>query len=94
MREYELTLIILPDMDKEAFNEIIERVKGWISDSGGEITKTDLWGKRSLAYPIRKLTEGQYVLLHVKMAAEYGAELERNLRFVEPIMRYLLIAKE
>ena len=93
MREYELTIIVHPDLDEQAFNDIVERVKGWISDNDGEVTKTDLWGKRALAYPIRKLTEGQYVLFHVKMAPDYGAELERNLRFLEPILRYLLITK-
>ena len=93
MHEYELTIIVLPDLDEEAFTEVMERVKSWITESGGEITKTDLWGKRTLAYPIRKLTEGQYVLLHIKMAPQFGAELERNMRFLEPIMRHMLIAK-
>ena len=93
MREYELTMIVHPELDEEAFNDVVGRVRGWISESGGEVTKTDLWGKRTLAYPIRKLTEGQYVLMQVKMVPGFGAELERNMRFLEPIMRYLLIAK-
>jgi len=93
MREYELTLIVHPDLDEGAFNEIVERVSGWITGAGGEITNTDLWGKRKLAYLIQNQTEGQYVLLHVTMPSTFGAELERNIRFEEPIMRNLLIAK-
>jgi len=93
MREYELTLVVHPELDEEAFNEIVNRVSGWITENGGEITKTELWGRRQLAYLIRKQAEGDYVLLHVKMDPSYGVELERSLRFLEPVMRFLLIAK-
>ncbi len=93
MREYELILIVHPDLDENAFNEIVNRVKTWITDGGGEVSKTELWGKRRLAYPIRKQVEGQYVLLHTKVAPKFGAELERNLRFLEPVLRFSNVAK-
>jgi len=93
MREYELVLIIHPDLDEASFNEIVERVSGWITEDGGEIIKTDVWGKRQLAYPIRKLNEGQYVLLQTKMNAQFGTTIERNLRYMETVLRYMLIAK-
>ena len=93
MREYELVLIVHPDLDEAAFNEIVERISGWITEDGGEIIKTDIWGKRQLAYPIRKLNEGQYVLLQVNMNAQFGTTIERNLRYMETILRYMLIAK-
>ena len=93
MREYELVVIVQPDLDEGAFTEVVDRVSGWVKDSGGEVTKTDIWGKRQLAYPIRKQTEGQYVLLNLKLANTANAELERNLRFLEPIMRFMLVAK-
>jgi len=93
MREYELVLIIHPDLDETAFNEIVERIAGWIKNDGGEINKIDVWGRRQLAYPIRKLNEGQYVLLHVKMNAQFGKTIERDLRYMESILRYMLIAK-
>ena len=93
MREYELMLIIHPDLDENAFTDVMNRVTGWIVDDSGEIVKTDIWGKRTLAYPIRKLTEGQYVLLQINIAPQFSAELERNLGYLEPVMRHLLIAK-
>ena len=93
MREYELTIIVQADLDETAFTEVINRVAGWITDSGGQVTKTDLWGKRQLAYPIRKQSEGYYVLMLINIDAKFGAELERNLRFLEPVLRFLLIAK-
>jgi len=93
MREYEMIMIIHPDLDETAFTEVVQRVTGWITEDGGEVLKTDLWGKRELAYPIRKLSQGQYVLLQIKMAPESGIQLERNLRYLEPVIRYILTKK-
>lgn len=94
MREYELMVIIHPDLDETAVGDVLTRINNWISESGGEIVKTDHWGKRTLAYPIRKQHQGQYVLLHTKMAPTFGATLERNLGYLEPVMRYMIVAKE
>jgi small subunit ribosomal protein S6 len=94
MRAYELTIIVNPELDDSAFNEIVERVKSWITDPGGEITNIDFWGKRKLAYEINKLTEGNYVLIDTNISPTYCVELERNLGLAEPIMRYLLVSKE
>lgn len=93
MRDYELIFIIHPDLDESAFNDIVARIQGWITGAGGEIVKVDLWGKRKLAYPIRKQTEGQYVLIESKMEPSENAELERNLGLLEPVMRYLIALK-
>jgi small subunit ribosomal protein S6 len=94
MREYEVVFIVHPDLDESAFKEIVDRVKGWITESGGEVSNTDIWGKRKLAYPIRKQNEGQYVLLKTKMPASFCSELERNLKLQEPVMRYLVTSEE
>ena len=94
MRHYEVTYIVHPDLDETAFGEINERIQGWIAEAGGNVVKVDLWGKRKLAYEIRKQTEGQYVLLETEMSPEFCVELERNLRLLEPVMRFLIIAKE
>jgi small subunit ribosomal protein S6 len=92
MREYELVFIVHPDLDDSALKEVIEKVSGWITESGGSVSKVDLWGKRKLAYEIRKQKEGQYVLLKTQMDPAFGITLERNLRFLEPVMRFLLIS--
>ncbi len=93
MREYELVCIVHPELDENAFNELVNRIRGWITENGGEISKVDLWGKRKLAYSIRKQVEGQYVLFYMKIAPKFGVQLERNLRFLEPLLRYQLIVK-
>ena len=94
MREYELVFIVHPDLDENATNEVVDRVKSWITEAGGTIDKVDPWGKRKLAYPIRKQNEGQYFLVNTQMSPSFVAELERNLRFVEPVMRFLITVVE
>jgi small subunit ribosomal protein S6 len=94
MRSYELVFIVHPDLDDSAFNEVVDRVKGWITDSGGEVVDTDLWGKRRLAYPIQKQVEGHYVLMTTQLDPNFCTELEHNLGLQEPVMRFLLTAQE
>jgi small subunit ribosomal protein S6 len=91
MRQYELIFIVHPDLDDDALNEVIDRVSSWVSDEDGEITNTELWGKRKLAYPIRKQPEGFYVVMQIKMTMTADSQLERNLSILEPVMRYSII---
>lgn len=94
MRTYEITYIVHPDLDDASFKQLNDQVQTWIKDSGGKITKSDIWGRRKMAYAIRKQSEGQYVLLHTQMEPEFCAELERQLGLQEPVMRYLIIATD
>jgi len=93
MRNYEVVFIIHPDLDETAVNGMIEKVKGWITEAGGTVDNSELWGKRRMAYMIRKQREGQYVYFQATMAPAFSSELDRNLRLTEPIMRYLITAK-
>ena len=63
MRDYELIYIVHPELDETAVKELTTKIQGWITDAGGSISKLDFWGKRRLAYPIRKQIEGQYVFI-------------------------------
>ncbi len=94
MREYELVFIVHPDLDDTALKDVVDKISGWITDAGGSISKVDFWGKRKMAYTIRKQKEGQYVLFKTQMEPTFGATLERNLRFLEPVMRFLLTSVE
>jgi small subunit ribosomal protein S6 len=93
MREYEYVFIVHPDLDENAFKELIDKVRGWVTGAGGQVVKVDVWGRRKLAYPIRKQKEGQYVLVNTVMSPAFSTELERNIRFLEPILRYLVTTK-
>jgi small subunit ribosomal protein S6 len=94
MRSYELIVIIHPGLDEAAVNQTLEKINGWITTAGGTISTTDVWGKRRLAYPIQKQRDGLYYLLNIQMAPIANADLERNLRILEPVMRFSIIAKE
>lgn len=94
MRAYELVIIIQPELDETAVAGIIEKVQSWVTDAGGSITKIDNWGKRRMAYAINKRRDGHYVLYEMQMPPAFSAELERNLRFLEPVMRFSIIARD
>jgi small subunit ribosomal protein S6 len=93
MRNYEIVFIVHPDLDENSFAETISRVKNWITEANGTITKEEIWGKKRMAFEIRKQREGQYALLNAQMETSFVNELERNFRITEPIMRFLIIAK-
>lgn len=94
MRSYEVVLIFHPELDETALNDALEKVKGWVTTAGGTITKVDTWGKRRLAYLIRKQREGQYFLITAEIPPVATAELDRNLRFHEPLIRFMITAAE
>ncbi len=93
MRSYEVVMIVHPDLDENALKGLTDRVQGWISDSGGSVDKVEQWGKRRMAYSIKKQREGQYVYMEAQFAPAFSAELERNLRFQEPVIRFSVISK-
>ena len=90
MRKYELVCLIQPDLDEAAVTGIVDRIKGWVTDSGGTIDKVDMWGKRRLAYVIQKHRESTYVLFNVSMLPTATSSLEQNLRYTETVMRHML----
>ncbi len=93
-REYELTFVIRPDMDDEEFAAVTDKVTGYVQAAGGEVTSTSLWGRRRLAYPIRRFVEGYYVFMLIQMEASDLAELDRSLRLNEDIIRHLVVRKD
>jgi small subunit ribosomal protein S6 len=92
MRNYELVCIFQPELDEAAFKGAVERVSGWVTEAGGSVDKLDNWGRRRLAYPIRKQIEGQYVLLNISLDPKSASGLERNIRYLEPVLRHMLSA--
>ena len=91
LRGYELVYIVQPDLNEDGLSALNERVTQTIVAQGGEIAGTELWGKRALAYPIKKKFEGHYMLHRVNMPGSGLDEVERLLRFNEDVMRYLFI---
>ena len=94
MRNYELVCIVHSDLDENAFKGVVEKVSNWVTEAGGTVEKIDVWGRRRMTYVIRKQREGQYVVLNISLPTAAAAELERNIRFQESILRSMLTVVE
>lgn len=92
-REYELVMVLSPDMDEATTTGAIGRVTQFITERGGALVKQDTWGLRRLAYPIKKYREGNYVLTQFSMEPQHTKELESSLRVTASVIRHLLIEK-
>ena len=94
MRNYEIAYIADPELDEQALQALEEKVKGVVESSNGQVTKVDRWGRRRLAYPILKKTDGYYVFIEAEMPPQAGKAVERDLRFNEQVLRFMITAVE
>ena len=88
MRKYETIFILNPDLSEEDSKGVIDKVRGIIQSLQGEVLRIEEWGKRKLAYEIKKMSKGLFVLLHFLGTAELLSELERNLRLMDAVLKY------
>lgn len=94
MRKYESMYILRPDFDEQAVKALVERFANVITEQGGEVVKTDEWGKRKLAYPIEKFREGYYVVMNFNAEADVPKELERIYKITDGVLRYIVVREE
>jgi len=92
LRDYELVLVVSPDVAEDALDSAIKNVSQFITGKGGVISEEERWGKRKLAYPIKRHLEGNYVLTRCKMRPTWAKELDANLKISEDILRHLLLS--
>jgi small subunit ribosomal protein S6 len=91
MRDYELTLVVRPDVEDTALTELLDKIKGMLSTAGAQNTQLESWGRRTLAYPIKKINEGQYFLIRTQLPPQALRELERNVQLTEQVLRFLFV---
>jgi small subunit ribosomal protein S6 len=89
-----LIVVLNPEIGDDTVEQSIERVQQSITNRGGEIVETKHWGRRRLAYPIKRHMEGNYVETQVRMDPEQVAGLDANLRISEEVIRHLIVNKE
>lgn len=96
MREYEVTIIVPPQLDDEARAQLVERVSEWLAPGAAQADKPvqHHWGQRPLAYPIKGFAEGYYVMYEAQVDPARIKDVERNLQFAEDVIRYLVVRKE
>ena len=94
MSKYELAVVLSAKLEDEARADALEKVKALIERFGGQITNIDEWGKRKLAYEIQKMREGYYYFIQFDASTDCPAQIERNIRIMEPVIRYLCVKQE
>jgi len=94
LHQYELVTILSPQLGEEELPGAVERITNFITGRGGEVAEVDQWGRRRLAYPIQRFTEGTYVVTQLSLDATRAAELDANLRISEEVIRHLLVRKD
>jgi small subunit ribosomal protein S6 len=93
LRDYEVLYIVRPDLDDEKVQDAVKRVNTLIERAGGAAERTNLWGKRKLAYEVKHQKEGSYILQDFRIPPERIPELESALKITEEVMRHLIVRK-
>jgi small subunit ribosomal protein S6 len=91
LNPYEVALIIRPEVEDEAQEAIIDRLSQILTADGGKVADVEKWGRRRLAYPINKVTEGTYYFIQGQFSPSVLPELERNVRLSESILRHMVV---
>ena len=94
MNKYELAVVLSVKLEDEERAAAIEKVKEVITRFGGTVTSVDEWGKKRLAYEIQKSKEAYYYFIQFDGDAECPGEVERHIRIMEPVVRYLCVKQE
>lgn len=93
LRDYEILYIVRPELDDEHLQQAIGAVDKLIESLGGVHQKTDVWGRRRLAYEVSHLREGQYVLTDFQIDPERVPEMEASLKISDTVFRHLVVRK-
>jgi small subunit ribosomal protein S6 len=93
VRDYDLTLILKPDLAEEGVTAASEKVGSWFAAVGGEVVSTTSAGRKRLAYPIDHLRDGTYVVFQIKTRPDSLGEVERNLKLSDDVLRYMILRK-
>ena len=89
LREYETVFLMKPDLGDDVVDRVKERVRGIVDRDGGKMIRFTIWGKKKLAYSIQKQNRAIYVHAHYLGGPALVAEIERNLRIVDEVTRYI-----
>ena len=91
MRNYEVVFVAAPTLASEELDGFIDHIQAVVEGKNGKVVKVDNWGKKSLAYRIKKFREGYYVVLSIEGNGSAIAELERRFRVTDYIIRFISV---
>jgi small subunit ribosomal protein S6 len=94
VRDYELMVVLDPNLDETALDALNTRIQGMVTQRGGTVESVDTWGRKRLAYPIGRFRDGFYILNRVQLPPTAAVEIERALKLTESVIRHLLVRSE
>ena len=94
MNKYELVLVVNAKIEDDARAAVVEKAKAYVTRFGGTVTEVEDWGKKKLAYEIQNMKEGFYYFIQFEADAACPAELEKRVRIMDNVLRYLVVRKE
>ena len=94
MNKYELAVVVSAKIEDDERAQVIEKVKALVERFGGKISDVDESGKKRLAYEIQKMHEGFYYFIQFEADAQCPAEIERHVRIMDNVLRYLVVRKD
>ena len=93
MRHYEIVFLVHPDQSEQV-PAMVERYQGMVTESGGNVHRTEDWGRRQLAHPITKIHKAHYILLNIECDFRVIEEIKGAFRFNDAVLRHLVIARD
>ncbi|HIW83601.1 MAG TPA: 30S ribosomal protein S6 [Candidatus Dorea gallistercoris] len=94
MNKYELAVVVSAKIEDDERAQVIEKVKALVERFGGQISDVDEWGKKRLAYEIRKMKEAYYYFIHFEAESSVPDEIEQRIRIMDNVIRYLCVRQE
>jgi small subunit ribosomal protein S6 len=94
MRHYEVMVILDPDLEERTVGPSLDQFLGVVRQGGGAVEKVDIWGRRRLAYEIAKRSEGIYAVIDLRAEPAVVAELDRQLKLNESVLRTKVVRPE
>ena len=94
MNKYELALVVSAKIEDDARTAVVEKAKEYITRAGGTVTEVEEAGKKRLAYEIQKMKEAYYYFIHFESDSTVPAELEKRLRIMDNVIRYLCVRQD
>lgn len=94
MNKYELAVVVSAKIEDDERAAVVDKCKALIERFGGTVTNVDEWGKKKLAYEIQKMHEGFYYFIQFEADAQCPAEIERHVRIMDNVLRYLVVRKD
>lgn len=94
MRQYETGFVLSPALSEEETTQFIQQMSEVVAQRNGRMIKQDIWGKRRLAYPIKRFQDGFYVFFTYEGGGEVSAELERRFKQTDAVIRFMTVVKD